>query len=1010
MRFAGLLARAASALVPGVLFACGGEPTGPDETAASSIAIMDAPPASARSGVPFDAAPKVRLADVNGAAVRAAGVEITASVDGGTIAGAATATTGADGTALFTGLAVTSAAGTRTISFSSPGLATAHHQLVITAGLPATIAASSASTQSGLAGREVALPPSVLVADGAGNPVAGALVAFAITAGNGTLTSASVATSAAGIATVGSWTLGVSPGANTVRATLQGLAGAGVTFQAFGTLQAPARVLIHEGATQTADLNAAVLIRPAVQVVDAEGVGVAGAAVSFEIVEGSGSVAGQVQVTDPQGIARVGSWTIGGMVALYRMHAIVPGVEGSPAVFEAIGRGIGNFSHHAGQAQAGTAGSPVAVRPAARILDRFGAPVAGVTVTFRVASGGGSVSGAAQVTDASGVATVGAWTLGATLGQQLLHAEADDVGASPLAFSADAQPPAPTSRMSAHAGMGQSARINTAVPEAPAVIILAADGTPVANHPVTFTAEGGTITNSSTVTDANGVASAGTWTLSEHVGTHDVVATASNVLGTPIRFQAVATPGPPARVYFGGSADVFNSVVGAATQFIPTAFVVDEGENPLSGVTVTFSVTAGSVSGNVKQTTADGWAEPDSWVLGTVAGIQQLTATVAGLPPATRAINATAGPPASIAIAGGDGQTAGVRRMLPSDLVVRYEDQYGNPVRGLDVVVSLPGGGEVSGMQVSGADGLARFRVRLGSTPGPQSIIATHSGVPGSATFAATATPVNSQYAIELRYLSGISASQQAQFAAAVARWSDIILGDVPELQVTLGAGLCFDNQPALDEVIDDMVIFIDVRPIDGVGQVLGAAGPCIIRASSSLPAVGLILLDAADVASLESNGRLQDVILHEMAHTLGFGSEIWSRLGLLTGAGTANPIFTGAFAVSAYHSIGGAGTVPVENTGGGGTADSHWRETVFSSELMTGFLNIGSNPLTVVTIGSLQDLGYDVDYGTAETFGFGPSFRRDVPETVRQLREVPLGRPVIVVRQDGTVVSGAKR
>ena len=30
---------------------------------------------------------------------------------------------------------------------------------------------------------------------------------------------------------------------------------------------------------------------------------------------------------------------------------------------------------------------------------------------------------------------------------------------------------------------------------------------------------------------------------------------------------------------------------------------------------------------------------------------------------------------------------------------------------------------------------------------------------------------------------------------------------------------------------------------------------------------------------------------------------------------------------------------VPVENTGGPGTSDSHWRETVFRSEMMTDSL-----------------------------------------------------------------------
>src|SRR4051794_6205534 len=49
---------------------------------------------------------------------------------------------------------------------------------------------------------------------------------------------------------------------------------------------------------------------------------------------------------------------------------------------------------------------------------------------------------------------------------------------------------------------------------------------------------------------------------------------------------------------------------------------------------------------------------------------------------------------------------------------------------------------------------------------------------------------------------------------------------------------------------------------------------------------------------------------------------------------------------------------VPVENTGGPGTRDSHWREAVFGNELMTGFVGPAGNPLSRTTVGSLQDLG----------------------------------------------------
>ena len=60
---------------------------------------------------------------------------------------------------------------------------------------------------------------------------------------------------------------------------------------------------------------------------------------------------------------------------------------------------------------------------------------------------------------------------------------------------------------------------------------------------------------------------------------------------------------------------------------------------------------------------------------------------------------------------------------------------------------------------------------------------------------------------------------------------------------------------------------------------------------------------------------------------------------------------------------------VPVANTGGAGTRDGHWREAVLGNELMTGFLGVGNNPLSRLTVGALEDMGYQVNYAAADAF-----------------------------------------
>jgi hypothetical protein len=67
---------------------------------------------------------------------------------------------------------------------------------------------------------------------------------------------------------------------------------------------------------------------------------------------------------------------------------------------------------------------------------------------------------------------------------------------------------------------------------------------------------------------------------------------------------------------------------------------------------------------------------------------------------------------------------------------------------------------------------------------------------------------------------------------------------------------------------------------------------------------------------------------------------------------------------------------VPVENTGGPGTANAHWREAVLANELMTGFLDAGNNPLSELTVRSLADLGYAVNPAAADPFSVTLSLR----------------------------------
>ena len=175
------------------------------------------------------------------------------------------------------------------------------------------------------------------------------------------------------------------------------------------------------------------------------------------------------------------------------------------------------------------------------------------------------------------------------------------------------------------------------------------------------------------------------------------------------------------------------------------------------------------------------------------------------------------------------------------------------------------------------------------------------------------------------------------------------------------------DLPPAIVDgvTIDDVLIEAEGVLIDGPGGILGQAGPTHIRPGSNLPVKGIMSFDTADLARMEADGSLTDVILHEMGHVLGFGT-LWSRMSLIVGAGTVNSVFVGANAMREYAVLTGRPAptpVPVENTGGPGTRDGHWRESVFGHELLTGFLSGANRPISRMSVAAFEDMGYEVDY-----------------------------------------------
>ncbi len=139
-------------------------------------------------------------------------------------------------------------------------------------------------------------------------------------------------------------------------------------------------------------------------------------------------------------------------------------------------------------------------------------------------------------------------------------------------------------------------------------------------------------------------------------------------------------------------------VVGTVLPGFPRVLVKDANGNPLGGVTVTFAVTRGSsfISGQSVTTNPSGIAVLGTWALGTIPGINEVTASSGSLRPVKFQMSTVVGSPASIAMLTGDAQVAQAGGFVAVNPRVRVADRYDNPIAGVVVAFAiLTGGGSL---------------------------------------------------------------------------------------------------------------------------------------------------------------------------------------------------------------------------------------------------------------------------------------------------------------------------
>ena len=308
---------------------------------------------------------------------------------------------------------------------------------------PATsIFLQSGSGQTGTVGTALSAPLVVMTSGADEGPVGGVTVTFAVQTGGGSVASTTVVTNSAGIAQT-TWTMGSTAGAQTVTATAGTLSGSPLTFTATAT--APAHLVVTTSPAAAQVAGVAVTPGFVVSAYDATNNPVPSFTGTVTLAigtnPGSSTLSGTTSVSAVGGVATFNAFSLNKVGTGYTVVASTAGyLSGTSAAFNIAAGAAANIAISGGNNQTGPANTVLAQPLSATVTDVGGNPVAGVTVHFAVATGGGSVGTAAPVTNASGIATT-TWTVGPagaqSVGAAALNSLGQPLAGSPLVYTAN---------------------------------------------------------------------------------------------------------------------------------------------------------------------------------------------------------------------------------------------------------------------------------------------------------------------------------------------------------------------------------------------------------------------------------------------------------------------------------------------------------------------------------------------------------------------------------------------
>lgn len=679
----------------------------------------------------------------------------------------------------------------------------------------------------------------VTAADGLG--VTGAEVAFAVTAGRGAVSDATVRTDTAGFAQV-TWTAGDTAMVGTVVATVTGQPTLSTTFSGTQLSSGPTSLVVAAQPPTTV-IAGDTLTSIKIVVLDAtlDTVRAFTGAVRLTLSGGTtgASLLGTTTVNAVAGVARFPGLSVDRAGTGYRLTAqlptiaTVPTAQSTPFAVSPAPPALVELLTGANQATVGGTDFRDSIR--VWVKDRFGIGVGGASVGFTIVAGDGSVSPAPALTNASGIAAA-AWKAGPS-GRQAVDIVV--AGVAPVRVLADAP-----SALALTSGGGQFAAFGTAFAQPIVFTVRGDSGRVLAGIPVAFTISGGgSLSQVRDTSDGLGVVST-TWTAGTTPGAVTLTATIPGTTISAVASGQQASTAPtvlafaiPPRAFIAGDTlpttvvAIYNGFNELLPNYRGSMSIALTGGTPGAQLigTTTVPVDSGSSAGWFRGLTINR------------AGTgYRLVATLAdpSITVTSDTFSVGAAPAVGVVLTSGGGQGTLGGAELPAPIVVTAVDQFGFPVRGAPVTFGVTSGGGTVSTTTTTTDTLGRASTQWTvGVSGVQRLAVTTAG-------GGTPLVVGATIPQALALVSG--GGQAALFGSAFAAPITFrVVGDSARPMAGIPVDFAVSGGGVLNQVSD-------TSDADGLVSVLWTAGtlPGLVTLTASVPGMSLSAGASAEQAS----------------------------------------------------------------------------------------------------------------------------------------------------------------